>query len=57
MTEEIKRKRGQRGPGKRPAMAHANLRIPQDVLDFYKTFENYSAKMRDVLAEYAEAHK
>lgn len=57
MTEETKRKRGQRGPGKRPAMAHTNLRISQDVLDFYKTFENYSAKMREVLTDYAEAHK
>lgn len=57
MTEEVKRKRGQRGPGKRPALGHTTLRVPQDALDFYKTFPNPSLKMREVLTAYAQAHK
>lgn len=57
MTEEVTRKRGQRGPGKRPALSHTNLRLPKEVLDFYKTFPNFSAKMREVLTDYAETHK
>ena len=57
MTEETKRYRGQRGPGKRPAMTLTNLRLRTDILDFYKTHSNYTTKMRDVLTEYAEANK
>jgi uncharacterized protein (DUF4415 family) len=57
VTEETKRYRGQRGPGKRPAMTLTNLRLRTDVLDFYKTHPSYTAKMREVLTEYAEANK
>jgi uncharacterized protein (DUF4415 family) len=56
MTEEIKRKRGQRGLGKRPAMSHTNLRLSNEVLDFYKTFPSFTAKMREVLTDYAQAN-
>lgn len=58
MTEEIKRKRkrGERGLGKRPAMSHTNLRLSNEVLDFYKTFPSFTAKMREVLTDYAQAN-
>ena len=55
MTEETKRYRGQRGLGKRPAMSLANLRLRTDILDFYKTHPSYTAKMREVLTDYAQA--
>jgi hypothetical protein len=55
MTEELKRKRGQRGAGKRPAMGHATIRLPNEALDYYKTHPNYTAKMREVLTDYAKA--
>jgi hypothetical protein len=55
MTEEVKRQRGQRGPGKRPAMTLTHLRISNEALDYYKTFPSYTAKMREVLTDYAKA--
>ena len=55
MTEETKRYRGQRGLGKRPAMSLTNLRLRTDILDYYKTFPSFTAKMREVLTAYAEA--
>jgi hypothetical protein len=57
MTEEPKRYRGQRGLGKRPAMSQTNLRLPTEVLDYYKTFPSFTAKMREVLADYADTHR
>lgn len=57
MTEETKRYRGQRGLGKRPAMSLTNLRLRTDILDYYKAQPNFTAKMREVLTEYAEANK
>jgi hypothetical protein len=36
-----------------PRMAHITMRIPQDILDFYKRFANPSAEMREVLIAYA----
>jgi hypothetical protein len=36
-------------------MSLANLRLRTDILDYYKTFPSYTAKMREVLTEYAEA--
>lgn len=55
MTEETKRYRGQRGLGKRPAMSLTNLRLRTDILEYYKTFPSFTAKMREVLTDYAEA--
>ena len=43
-----------RGKGKKPAMAHVNLRIPHEVLAYYKHFPNYTQKMRDTLAKEAD---
>jgi uncharacterized protein (DUF4415 family) len=57
MTEEPKRKRGQRGVGKRPAMSHVTIRISSEALDFYKGFPNFTAKIRDVLTDYADTHR
>jgi hypothetical protein len=58
MTEELKRKRGQRGVGKRPAMGgHVTIRLPTEALDFYKGFPNFTAKMREVLTDYADTHR
>ena len=57
MTDEPKRYRGQRGLGKRPAMSLTHLRIPTEVLDYYKTHPSYTAKMREVLADYADTHR
>ena len=40
-----------RGPGKRPAMAHITIRIPQRVLDYY---DNDLRKMRDAWVEHTD---
>lgn len=53
MHPEDKPVRKGRGKGKKPAMAHVNLRIPDWVLDFYKQQPNYSKSMRSVLMMYA----
>jgi hypothetical protein len=34
-------------------MSHVTMRLPQDILDFYKRFRNPSAEMREVLIAYA----
>lgn len=54
MTEELKRKRGQRGKGKKPAMGYTSLRVSEETLEFYRTFPSYTAKMREVLTAYAD---
>lgn len=53
MSNEMPTKRV-RGKGKNPAMVHVNLRIPEEVLEFYKRFPSYTGKMREVLVEYAQ---
>jgi hypothetical protein len=46
-------KRG-RGPGKKPRQGITSVRVPVYVLNFYrKNFDNSTAKMREVLVEYA----
>jgi hypothetical protein len=35
-----------------PRMAHVTMRLPQDILDYYKRFSNPSAEMREVLIAY-----
>jgi uncharacterized protein (DUF4415 family) len=44
-----------RGKGKKPALVHVNLRIPPDVMDFYKQSPSYTAFMRQVLIDYAQS--
>ena len=56
MTEDKQARRG-RGKGVRPAMAHVNLRLPQEVVDYYKEWPNYTKMMRTVLTNYAESQK
>ena len=49
-------KRG-RGKGKKLAMAYVNLRVPVPVLEYYQQFPAYTAEIRRVLTEHAEAKK
>jgi hypothetical protein len=53
MSEQTTTRRG-RGKGKKPAKTLVNLRISQEVLDVYKTFPNYTGKMREVLTAYVK---
>lgn len=56
--EELKlpvRKKG-RGPGKKPALVCTSLRLPKEVMEYYKGFENQQVKMREVLVEYFITH-
>lgn len=50
---EAKRKRGQRGLGKRPRMVLLTVRLPQDVADYYRSKPRYTTNMRNVLIEEA----
>ena len=52
MEEQVKR--GGRGKVVKPALVHINLRIPESVLEFYKRYPSYTAKMREVLTQYKE---
>jgi hypothetical protein len=42
-----------RGKGKRKALVH---RLPEDVVEFYKQYPNYTRAMRDVLIKFKEEH-
>jgi uncharacterized protein (DUF4415 family) len=42
-----------RGKGRNPAKVHVNLRVPGDVLEFYRKSPNYTKLMREVLTAYA----
>lgn len=49
-----KRSRG-RPKGETPAMAHVNIRVPVEVLDFFKQqYTEYTSAMRDVLVRFAQ---
>lgn len=50
-SEQSKRVRGK---GKHPAKVHVNLRLPYEVLEFYKGFPSYTGKMREVLTNFAK---
>lgn len=39
---------------KKPQMAHANIRLPVWVLEFYKQQPNYTRVMREVLTMHAQ---
>jgi hypothetical protein len=51
----IKRKRGQRGLGKKPAMALVSLRIPAETFEFFKIVGGRPA-MRQALLEFMKKH-
>lgn len=54
MTEEQPRKG--RGKGVKPAMEHVNLRMPTEVMDFYRRYPRYTNKMREVLVQWVLEH-
>jgi uncharacterized protein (DUF4415 family) len=58
MSEQTTPKRV-RGKGKtRLALGHINLRVPNEVIEFYKQrYPNYTGKMREVLTQFVEQHK
>ena len=52
----IKRKRGQRGLGKEPAMVHVSLRIPAETFEFFKGSGGGRPAMRQAIEEFMEKH-
>lgn len=50
--DAVNQKRQGRGKGKKPALVHVNLRLPQEILEQYKGFPNYTGKMREVLINF-----
>lgn len=55
MSSEESQRRG-RGKGVKPAMEHVNLRMPEDVMDFYRRYPRYTNKMREVLIQWVREH-
>lgn len=53
MNESIKKGRGK---GVRPAMVYLPVRISKEVSDFFSTYPNKSAKIREVLANFVKEH-
>lgn len=43
-----------RGKGKKAAMVHTNIRLPEEVFEFYMRYPNFSSKVREVLSQYKE---
>ena len=41
-----------RGKGKVPAKTHINLRLPEEVVVYFKQYPSYTAEMRAVLTAY-----
>lgn len=56
VEQKTKRKQGQRGPGKREALAHVSLRLPPETKDFFERFKRPTYAMRRVLEEFAKKH-
>lgn len=48
------KKRQVRGPGKKPTLVNTSLRLPREVVEYFETFPNKQAKIREVLANYVE---
>jgi uncharacterized protein (DUF4415 family) len=48
------KKRQGRGPSKKPTLVNTSLRLPKDVVEYFETFPNKQAKIREVLANYVE---
>jgi uncharacterized protein (DUF4415 family) len=49
------KKRQGRGPGKKPTFVNTSLRLPKDVVDYFSTFPNKQAKIREVLTNYVNS--
>ena len=47
------KKRG-RGPSKKPTLVNTSLRLPREVAEYFETFPNKQAKIREVLANYVQ---
>jgi len=47
------KKRG-RGPSKKPTLVNTSLRLPREVVEYFETFPNKQAKIREVLANYVQ---
>jgi uncharacterized protein (DUF4415 family) len=56
VAQTIKRKRGQRGLGKEPAMVHVSLRIPAETFEFFKGSGGGRPAMRQALLEFMKKH-
>lgn len=47
-------KRQGRGPSKKPTLVNTSLRLPKDVVEYFETFPNKQAKIREVLTNYVQ---
>ena len=45
-----------RSKDERRVMVHTNVRLPEDVVEFYKQYPNYTKAMWDVLVKFKEEH-
>jgi len=54
MDSNHKRKRGERGPGKREPLVLVSVRIPTDTRTFFDRFKRPTYAMRRVLEEFAK---
>jgi uncharacterized protein (DUF4415 family) len=48
------KKRQGRGPSKKPTLVNTSLRLPKEVVEYFETFPNKQAKIREVLVNYVE---
>jgi uncharacterized protein (DUF4415 family) len=48
------KKRQGRGPSKKPTLVNTSLRLPREVVEYFETFPNKQAKIREVLVNYVE---
>jgi uncharacterized protein (DUF4415 family) len=53
MLKPIPEKKG-RGPGKKPALFNTSVRLPAEVVDYFRERHPYNmqAKMREILVDY-----
>ena len=52
-TQKTKRKRGERGPGKKEPLILVSLRVPAATKAFYERFKRPTYAMRRVLEDFA----
>jgi len=45
-------KRQGRGPSKKPTLVNTSLRLPKEVVEYFESFPNKQAKIREVLTAY-----
>jgi uncharacterized protein (DUF4415 family) len=50
-------KRQGRGPSKKPTLVNTSLRLPKEVVEYFETFPNKQAKIREVLTEYLNSQQ